>query len=123
MKTRRFAWKVVLILLVFAPVAFIPASARPALLASRAAIMSGKGAKHISVMKLKRVGATPSHAVAMLSWMSPQEISRLNSDIFALKRGGESDVTKSLSTNHAVAIILTLVMLGCVVGFVEQSHD
>ena len=122
MRSKLFIAKVVFSLLVFSPLALIPSTGRPAILSSQS---SGVGGNTAALGRLTEEGFNYQNALRRLEGLTAREREQLASGMIALARGGEgkSDINQSLSTNNAVAIILTLVMLGCVFAFVEQSRN
>lgn len=122
MKSKLFAAKIIFSLLIFSPLALIPSVGRPAILSSQT---SGLGGGQPAVTSLLANGVDRRTAGRVLAGLSPRERELLGEGQIPLGWGGQakSDINQSLSTNHAVAIILTLIMLGCVLAFVEQSRD
>jgi len=122
MKNKLFVAKVVFSLMVFSPLALIPSMGRSALLSSRS---SGLGGHPAAAGRLTEAGIDFKSSSRLLEGLTPLERQWLAEGKIPVARGGEakSNINQSLSTNHAVAIILTLIMLGCVFAFVEQSRD
>ncbi len=91
-------WKVALALLVFFPLALIPTGGRAALVASRGT--------------LEPAGA----------YLSGEEMEAWEAGESPLFVGGKES-SNPLSTSDAVAIILTLLALGVVIGVVIQQQN
>ncbi|HDL64391.1 MAG TPA: hypothetical protein ENH12_03275 [Proteobacteria bacterium] len=118
-------WKIILVLAIFSPLAFLPAASRAALLTSRTYSVSQDTEiirdRVIDILTEK--GITRDHAEEIMDRLSPREI-----EVLALSRSGylgvagKDGVTESLETNEIVAIVLTVIMLAVVVGFVEISR-
>jgi len=118
-------WKIILALIVFSPLAFLPAASRAALLTSRAASISENRdvIRERAVDILTEDGISRDNAGKILDRLSPREI-----EVLALSRtghlvgAGDGGISESLGTNETVAIVLTVIMLAVVVGAVEISR-
>jgi len=122
---KKSLWKIILALVVFSPLAFLPAASRAALLTSRAHPVSQdrEEIRELAVEVLTEDGISRDNAEKILNRLSPREI-----EVLALSRtgslvgAGSGGISESLGTNETVAIVLTLVMLAVVVGAVEISR-
>ena len=115
-------WKVILALLAFSPLALLPGSVRSALLPSEVSFSkpSAAGEEGPAFTHLRQAGVPAFQAERILDFLSPGERELLAREGSPLYWGGQR--SSPLQTNEAVAIILTLLMLGAVGGFVIQSH-
>ena len=118
-------WKIILALVIFSPLAFLPAASRAALLTSRAHSVSQdrEVIRDRAIDILTEDGISRDNAGKILNRLSPREI-----EVLALARtgylvgAGDGGITESLETNEIVAIVLTVIMLAVVVGAVEISR-
>jgi len=110
------AAKAILTLLTFLPVAILPASGRSALLSSQTSLLPARETAAIS----ENEGTAPDHIRKMMKFLTPSEIDRLGRNAFMLCRGGST--SSPLEANETVAVILTLIMIGTMVLFVEQNR-
>ncbi len=119
MKKKIFFLKIYLVLISFAPLALIPSSGHSALLSSQGA------QDNPAVPKMTKVWLnSSSHSLPVssdcLSFLSPREARLIAAGRAPIFVGGED--TSPLSTNETAAIVLTLIILGIMVGFVSQDH-
>lgn len=118
-------WKIILVLAIFSPLAFLPDTSRAALLTSRTYSVSQDTEiiRDRAIDILTEEGISQDHAEEIMNRLSPREI-----EVLALSRSGylgvagEAGITESLESNEIVAIVLTVIMLAVVVGFVEISR-
>jgi len=121
MKKRIFFLKVYLILFFFAPLALIPSPGHSALLSSRGTkINPDSGKKMDACLNSSNFSSFPL-SNNRLSFLSPEEARLISEGRCPVYVGGEED-SSPLSTNETAAIVLTLVILGIMVGFVSQDH-
>jgi len=96
-------WQVMLSLLVFFPLALIPSSGNAALLASRE--------------------SSPHPALSESPFLGEGEAAALEVGQYPLQVGGQEQVDNPLASSDVIAIILTALALGAVIGFVIQQQD
>ena len=121
MKKRIFFLKVYLILFFFAPLALIPSPGHSALLSSRGAKVAPVTGKKLEAFLNSSISSSFPLSNDRLSFRSPEE-TRLISEGRCPVYVGRGEDSSPLSTNETAAIILTLIILGIVVGFVSQDH-
>jgi hypothetical protein len=118
-------WKIILTLVVFSPLAFLPTASRAALLTSRPCSVSQdrEMIKNLAVDSLTRDGISREHAEKVIDNLSYSEV-----EVIALSQSGfliggkDVGVKGALESNETVAIVLTIIMLAVIVGFVEISR-
>ena len=118
MKKRVFLVTVYLVLIFFVPPALIPSSGYSAPLSSRVAELNSTAVK-VGLSSPSRVSFLASRN--RLTFLSPREVRLLSEGRFPIYSGGQEDYSP-LATNEPVAIVLTLLILGVMVGFVSQDH-
>ena len=121
MKKRMFFLKVYLVLFFFAPLALIPSSGHSALLSSRRTKINPDTGKKMEAFLNSSISSSFPTSNNRLSFLSPEEVRLISAGRCPVFVGGEED-TSPLSTNETAGIILTLVILGIMVGFVSQDH-
>lgn len=124
MRNISFPGLIYFVLFVFIPLAFIPSSGRCAFLPSPACSSPpAPGA----LRELPQEICLPAGAFSLilreerLRYLSEEERTALARTGGSLLAGGQR--SSPLETNEVVAIVLTLIMIGTVVAFVEQSRD
>ncbi|MFH1037097.1 MAG: hypothetical protein V1789_00320 [PVC group bacterium] len=125
MRKNVFVWKVLLVLLVFSPPAFLPSPLRAALLSSRSrpAADNSEIVQTRALDYLKGQGISRERAEEILGGLSPREVGLLALTPVAVHSGGaDAGIRESLMSNETAAIVITLIMLAVIVGGVEISR-
>ncbi len=115
MRRTLFLRLVYVVLFIFAPLALIPATGRSALLPSPAG----------SPTILKTLPGGVSMPAGFLTkersrYLTEEETAALTDGGGDLLAGGQ--LSESLETNELIAVFITLLMIGVVIGFVEQTR-
>ena len=118
MKKRILFLKVYLVLIFFMPLALIPTSGYSAPLSSRVVELNSTAVK-AALSSPARVSLLASSN--RLTFLSPREARLVSEGRFPIYCGGKDDYSP-LTTNETVAIVLTVLILGVMVCFVEQGH-
>ncbi len=124
MRKNTFTWKVLFTLLVFSPLALLPAPGRAALLSSRSLLDLNAGIiKAHALDNLLERGIARDRAEELLEVMSTQEIEVMAFTPPTVYAGGTQEgIRESLMSNETAAIVITLIMLAVIVGAVEISR-
>ena len=120
MKKKMFFLNIYLVLIFFAPLALIPSSGNSALLSSRGAKINTGTLKKMKVFLNSSSSVSLPVSTTRLSFLSDREARLISGGHCPIYVGGED--SSPLSTNETAAIILTLIILGVMVGFVSQDH-
>ncbi len=112
MRRTLFLRLVYVVLFIFAPLALIPATGRSALLPSPAGSPT--------VLKTLPGGVSILLTEEQSRYLTGTEIAALTDGGGDLLAGG--NISQSLESNELIAVFLTLLMIGVVIGFVEQTR-
>jgi hypothetical protein len=122
MKKRLLILKVYLMLALFAPLALIPPSGHSALLSSRGVKGAPAAGRESAAFLRPAVPYSLLVSRGDRRFLTPREARLISGGRCPIYIGGTDDDYSPLSTNETVAIVLTVIILGIMVGFVSQDH-